>query len=338
LWNEPNLAAEWVPGKAVDPAGYAGMLKAVYPAVKSAHPGAVVLSAPLATTLEGPETRGNMNEIDYWNKLYDAGVKGNFDIASANAYGLDQPPEAPPDPKVLNFRRVELLREIIVKNGDASKPIWFDEYGWNASPESLPPEEKNLWRHVTLQQQADWTVAGIKYARKNWRWAGVISIWYFRQVGDIPPNKAEYYFQMVDPDFVVQPVYDAVKSDSVARYPGPAGGPLPTIANLRPTPTSSAVAQATPTIAPGSSPTAPPAGTPQPTPAATTAPPATPTQAATPTEARTPATAGPTPTVVPPPAATTNSGTLIMYVVGGLLVVGGLAGLGYYFMRSKGTT
>jgi hypothetical protein len=291
LWNEPNLAAEWVQGKAVDPAGYAAMLKAVYPAVKAVHADVAVLSAPMAMTLEGPEKRGNMNEIDYWNKLYDAGVKGNFDIASANGYGLDQPPEAPPDPKVLNFRRVELIRDIMVKNGDANKPIWFDEYGWNASPESLPEEEKNYWRHVTLERQAEWTVAGVRYARKNWPWAGVIAIWYFRQVGDIPPNKAEYYFQMVDPEFVPQPVYNSVKADAAPRYPGPASSPLPTPANLPPTPTG-AVPEATATVT----------------------------------------------TSTPPPADTANNGTLTMYIVGGLLVIGGLAGLGYYFTRSKGTT
>jgi hypothetical protein len=288
LWNEPNLAGEWVPGKAVDPAGYAAMLKAVYPAIKAAHPDVAVLSAPMAMTLEGPETRGNMNEIEYWNKLYGAGVKGNFDIASANGYGLDQPPEAPPDPKVLNFRRVELIRDIMVKNGDADKPIWFDEYGWNASPESLPEEEKNYWRHVTLERQAEWTVAGVRYARKNWPWAGVIAIWYFRQVGDIPPNKAEYYFQMVDPEFVPQPVYNSVKVDATTRYPGPASSPPPTAANPAPTPTGAA----------------PPAATPPPK----------------------------------QPAADADNGALMMYVVGGLLVVGGLAGLGYYFTRSKGTS
>ncbi|MFL5731759.1 MAG: cellulase family glycosylhydrolase, partial [Chloroflexia bacterium] len=257
LWNEPNLSAEWVPGKAVDPSAYAAMLKAVYPTVKDAHPKAIVLSAPMAMTLEGPEKRGNMNDLDYWNKLYDAGVKGSFDIASANGYGLDQPPDAPPDPQVLNFRRAELLRDIMVKHGDSARPIWFDEYGWNASPESLSEEEKNYWRHVTLAQQAQWTVEGVRYARRNWPWAGVISVWYFRQVGDIPPDKAEYYFQMVDPEFVPQPVYNSVKVDAGTRYPGPAASPLPTAVNLPPTPTK-ASDQPTPT------PTSPvPTGTPQ---------------------------------------------------------------------------
>lgn len=312
LWNEPNLAGEWVPGKAVKPAEYAAMLKAVYPAIKAAHPDAVVLSAPMAMTLEGPESRGNMNEIDFWTQMYEAGAKGSFDVASANGYGLDQPPDAAPDPKVLNFRRVELLRDIMVKNGDSATPVWFDEYGWNASPETLSEAEKNYWRHVTPQQQAEWTVQGIEYARKNWPWAGVISIWYFRQVGDIPPDKAEYYFAMVDPDFKPYPVYDAVKTDA-AKYPGPVaqGQTLPTPSNPSPTPAvTSAPAEPTGT-------TVPVQGTDTPAAGEATATPKGPAATASPAT----------------PVAGANTGAVVLYVIGGLLVVGGLAGLGYYFMK-----
>ncbi len=336
IWNEPNLTGEWIPGKAVDPKGYVDMLKTVYPAVKEKHKDAVVLTAPMAMTTEGVKSRGNMNELDYWNGMYDAGVRGNFDIASANGYGLDQPPDAPPDPKVLNFRRVELIRDIMVSNGDAGKPIWFDEYGWNASPDTLSEEEKNFWRHVTPQQQADWTIQGIEYARKHWPWAGVISIWYFRQVGDIPPDKAEYYFAMVNPDFKPQPIYGAVKKDA-ARYtsanPPQVGTPIPSpVFTSTPeppaaTPTTQAV-EVTPTFVPATAPITPTSST------ASTMPAITPTEVASATS--TPAsvitaTATPGPNAV---AGASNSNTML-YVLGGLLVIGGLAGLGYYFMRSK---
>lgn len=319
VWNEPNLAAEWVPGTAVEPAGYAEMMKTVYPAVKQAHPDAVILSAPLAITLEGTSLRGNMNELEYWAGLYENGIKDNFDIASANAYGLDQPPDAPPGPRVLNFRRVELLRAIMEDNDDAGKPIWLNEYAWNASPESLPEEEKNYWRHVTEEQQAEWTVQGIEYAREHWPWAGVISIWYFRQVGDIPPEKAEYYFRMVNPDFTTTPVYDAVKTDA-ARYPGPAQQVSGTPTVGEPTPTTAAAAEPTATTAPGE-------------PTATAA-------ASSPTAAvATPTSAAAVPTSTPESGAVAgeSGGNVMLYVLGGALVVAGLAGLGYYFMRGRGT-
>jgi hypothetical protein len=320
MWNEPNLSAEWVPGKPVDPAGYAELLKAVYPAVKDAHPDAVILSAPMAITLEGPELRGNMNELDYWEGLYEAGVKDYFDIVSANAYGLDQPPEAEPGPDVLNFRRVELLREIVEQQDEDATPIWFNEYAWNASPETLSEEERNYWRHVTPEQQAEWTVAGVEYARNNWPWAGVVNIWYFRQVGDIPPDKAEYYFAMVDPAFIPQPVYNSVKVNA-ANYPGPASQEMPERQYPQPTPTGGP--PPTETLTP------PPAETPGGT---VVTPEVIGTPLTDPTA--TPSAAEPTPTATAtPPVAGADGGTLALYIIGGLLVVGGLVGLGYYFMR-----
>ena len=318
VWNEPNLAAEWVPGQAVEPEGYAEMMKTVYPAVKQEHPDAVILSAPLAITLEGTSLRGNMNELEYWAGLYDNGIKDNFDIASANAYGLDQPPDAPPGERVLNFRRVELLRAIMEDNDDADKPVWLNEYAWNASPESLPEEEKNYWRHVTEEQQAEWTVQGIEYARQNWPWAGVISIWYFRQVGDIPPEKAEYYFRMVNPDFTTTPVYEAVKDDA-AKYPGPAAQVAGTPTVAAPTPTTAAAAEPTATTAAGE-------------PTATSA-------SSSPTaSAATPTTAAAVPTATPEGGAVAGASgnNTLLYVLGGALVIAGLAGLGYYFMRGRG--
>ena len=47
--------------------------------------------------------------------------------------------------------------------------------------------------------------------RENWSWLGVVNIWYFRQVGDVPPDRAAYYFALVDPEFNPRPVYEALR-------------------------------------------------------------------------------------------------------------------------------
>ncbi len=64
---------------------------------------------------------------------------------------------------------------------------------------------------MTEAQQADYTVRGIAWGRAHWRWLGVVNIWYFRQVGDIAPDRAAYYFALVDPEFNARPVYLAVQ-------------------------------------------------------------------------------------------------------------------------------
>lgn len=210
VWNEPNLHGEWLEGTPVNPAEYAEMLKVVYTRAKEVDPSIVILSAPMAMTLENDPGRRNLNELIYIDEMYKAGAKDYFDIMSANGYGLEYPPEAPADANVLNFSRVSLLHDIMVKYGDDNKPVWLNEYGWNASPADMP-EDKLIWRRVTEDQQAKWTVQGIEEARNQWPWLGVVSIWYFRQVGDIAPDQSEYYFAMVDPEFQARPVYDAVK-------------------------------------------------------------------------------------------------------------------------------
>jgi hypothetical protein len=103
-----------------------------------------------------------------------------------------------------------LHREIMERYGDSAKAVWFNEYGWNASPTDMSPE-RLIWQRVSEQQQSDYTLRGIQKARDEWPWAGVFMIWYFRQVGNIPPDDPEYYFRMVDPDFTPRQVYLAVQ-------------------------------------------------------------------------------------------------------------------------------
>jgi hypothetical protein len=220
IWNEPNIFPEWG-NRPVDPAGYAALLEIAYRRAKGANPNVRVLSAPLAITLgEGwaanSEFWRHMNDLDFLDALYKAGAKDYFDILSANAFGLRATPDDPPDPKQLNFQRVTLARQTMEKYGDKNKAIWINEYGWNASPPDFSKDQL-LWGRVTEQQQADYTVRGLQTARANWSWVGVFNIWYFRQVGDITPERADYYFRMVDVDFTPRLVYLRLKE--IATFP-----------------------------------------------------------------------------------------------------------------------
>ena len=209
VWNEPNIYPEWG-NRAVNPAEYVDMLRIVYRAAKAANPELKVLNAPLAITLE---TGGrNLNELDYLDGMYRAGAREYFDICSANAYGLEYPPEDAPTRDKLNFRRVELLREVMRRNGDEGKAVWFNEFGWNASPATMDPD-RLIWRRVTADEQARYTLNAYRYAAENYPWAGVICMWYFRQVGDILPERSDYFFRLINVDFSPTPLYLAIKDN-----------------------------------------------------------------------------------------------------------------------------
>ena len=218
VWNEPNLKEEWPSG--VNANEYVKLLQRANLSAKSVDPNIIILAAPLATNNERLELNGNLNELDYLQAMYYAEARPYFDAMSANAYGKEFPPEDPPSRDKLNFRRVELLRRVMEDNGDFAKAIWFNEYGWNASPEGCcvartPGGEPYPWGRVSLKEQADYTRRGIEYAREHWPWAGVFTIWYLRQVGDIPANSSEFYFGLVNEQFVAGPAYTGVQG--VAR-------------------------------------------------------------------------------------------------------------------------
>jgi hypothetical protein len=224
VWNEPNIFPEWG-NRPVDPAGYVDLLRVAYRRAKEANPNVYVLSAPLAITLgqahPDPGQWISMSDLQFLEGMYEAGAAPYFDIYSANAFGMDRSPYDPPDPNTLNFQRVLLQRRIMERYGDADKAIWFNEYGWNAAPETFAPEHL-VWRRVGEKEQAEYTLQGIALAHQEWPWAGVFNIWYFRQVGNIPPDRADYYFRMVDVDFTPRPLYFAVQDvASEPTTPGP---------------------------------------------------------------------------------------------------------------------
>ena len=226
IWNEPNIYPEWGE-QAVDPEAYTEMLKIAYQRAKEADPNVYVLSAPLALTLGEPHPDlgkwRSMPDGEYLEAMYEAGASDYFDILSANAFGFDLPPDDPPDPSVLNFRRVELQREIMERYEDDGKAIWVNEYGWNAAPEYFS-EEDLVWKRVSEEEQAEYTLQGIELARRDWPWAGVFNIWYFRQTGQqYTPDDAAYYFRMVDVDFTPRRVYDAVQDAAGALSVAPPG-------------------------------------------------------------------------------------------------------------------
>ena len=204
IWNEPNLAHEWG-GAPPQPEEYARLLRVANLAVKSVDEDNVVIAAPMAATLENSPRA--IDELRFLRRIYEAGAGDYLDVQAANAFGL----EAPPDPNVLNFRRVEYVRDLMVEFGLRNKPVWFNEYGWNASPADMNPA-KLVWRRVSEETQAEWTVEGVRYALTHWPWAGVFNLWFFRKpLAALQPDESEYYFRMVEPDFTPRLVYRAVQ-------------------------------------------------------------------------------------------------------------------------------
>ena len=201
IWNEPNVTLEWG-FRPVDAAAYVQLLKVGYARAKEADPDVVVLAGALAPTLEPEGSELALDDLVYLQRMYDAGARGYFDALAVHAYGLKFPPDDPPAPEALNFRRVELARAVMVANGDEAKPIIVTESGWNDSPR---------WtKAVTPGTRIDYTLAGYAWAEQHWPWAAAVCTWAFRYPA--PQRSYGDYFTLVSPGFEIKPIYEAVKA------------------------------------------------------------------------------------------------------------------------------
>jgi hypothetical protein len=200
IWNEPNISLEWG-YRPVDPEGYTDLLRAVYPAAKAANPDVMVLGGALAPTLAPPGDPEGLNDLDYLRRMLAAGAGQVMDGLAAHAYGWQRPPDAPADPDVVNFRRTELLHELLVEAGHPDTPVYVTEGGWNDHPR---------WtKGVQPSQRAAFTLRAYEIAQEEWPWCRAMVIWAFRYPR--PANTYQDYFTFVTTDFVPKPIYYAVQ-------------------------------------------------------------------------------------------------------------------------------
>ncbi|MBL7062744.1 MAG: hypothetical protein ISS49_00865 [Anaerolineae bacterium] len=206
IWNEPNLSFEWG-YRPVDPEGYVELLRAVYSRAHAANPDVVVLAGALAPTLEPEGSAAGLSDLAYLERMYQAGAAPYFDALAVHAYGLTLPPEEPPAPGALNFRRVELLRAGLVAHGDGDKPIYVTEAGWNDHPR---------WAGgVRPAQRIEHTIGAYEWARQHWPWCACINMWAFRYPA--PTHSYQDYYTFVTENFEPKVIYLEVQDYTQAK-------------------------------------------------------------------------------------------------------------------------
>jgi hypothetical protein len=207
VWNEPNTARFWSTGPS--PSAYAALVKAAYPAVKAADPGAPVVMG--ATSL---------NDNAFLQGAYAAGVKGYFDALSTHPYTCDAPDVIKRDASghisKYSFAGYRELRDTMLANGD-DKPIWLTEFGWSTSTQGCALSEAT---------QADYVTRAFKFVEQD-PYVQVALVYNLRNNfydGDADTTEARY--GLMRTDFSPKPSYAAFKAYATGS---------PSSANLAPT-------------------------------------------------------------------------------------------------------
>jgi len=203
VWNEPNLSHFWPSG--VSASDYTGMLRAAYPAIKSADPSSTVVLGGLSR-----------NDYPFLEKLYAAGAGPFFDVASVHPYTGDDPEKCWNEPgssrKALDaFCGLEEVHATMAAHGDGNKAVWATEFGWSTYSGG-----------VSEAQQAEYLTKGFRKL-ESYPWV-TKAFWYgFRNVfwSHDNPGDWEADLGLVRTDYTPKPALLALKAYATAQAAGP---------------------------------------------------------------------------------------------------------------------
>jgi hypothetical protein len=217
VWNEVNLAREWGerPINRQQAADYVRLLRLAYAAAKAADPGITVVTAGLSPTGWNDDTARPDDVYLQW--LYEAGMKGHYDVLGAHGNTQAPAPELaigawngcagqPCTHGSFYFRRIEQLREIMVRHGEANKQVWLLEFGWTS--DRLHPSY--AWYAISEEQKGENLVKAFQYARQHWSpWIGAMFVWTLPDPA-WTREREEAWWAIADPDGTPRAAFHAL--------------------------------------------------------------------------------------------------------------------------------
>jgi hypothetical protein len=204
VWNEPNHPDFLKGGDQVSQ--YAELLRAAYPAAKSANPGPRILGGSLANS-----------DFAFTDALLDRGVRHHYDAWSIHPYSEDRSPLDPgPDAYVKNsfIRGIPAVRRTLIEHG-AAAPLWLTEFGWSTcNVRGTPQAYRNC---VSEGTQADYLQQAYRQMRQ-WDYVSV-GVWFNAQDTTSDPSDKSRNFGLRRFDGSPKPAFYAFRNSAIR--PGP---------------------------------------------------------------------------------------------------------------------
>jgi hypothetical protein len=220
IWNEEDDSLWWASGP--DPVAYTALLKAAYPAIKSADPSATVVLGGLTG-----------NDYDFLSQLYAHGAKGSFDAVGVHTDSICStvsPYEilrnGRTDRRINRwaFLGYRTVHEVMQANGDGG-PIWMTELGWSTSTQVCNAGAStgrkaggvSLQTQATFLSQAYHCLAQDPYVK--------VGIWFGLQDTE-PFDSPRGSYGLLGPDLSPKPAFGALAdySHNGDRLTEPCGG------------------------------------------------------------------------------------------------------------------
>jgi hypothetical protein len=194
VWNEPNW--DNFRGNAT---GYTEFLKKAYVRAKQADPQSFILSGDLLNVTDS---------VSYLTKMYDNGAQGFMDAIAIHPYCY---PASPLEPNRgldgQSFWELPLVRDLMVKRGDASKKVWVTEFGYTTPGGSFQVGDGQT---VTEQDQATYLTETLQLG-STWDWLERVYVYEWMDSGQ---DWGQYGLvrQRYNPPYETKPSLDSVRN------------------------------------------------------------------------------------------------------------------------------
>jgi hypothetical protein len=180
IWNEPNNShyLQVLPGQ--DPATvYTDLAKTIYTSVKAVSPGTTVVAGSLAES-----------DTNFLQALYDDGIRTYSDAISIHPYNIrfsdpfqywaDPSVPFPNDPEESLATGVPAIHQVMINNGDGSKPLWLTEFGFSAcDPNYLCLDEQTAGQYLSdaLNMIRGWSYVQVAMVHQGWDFSSNMNSW-----------------------------------------------------------------------------------------------------------------------------------------------------------------
>ncbi|HYI13889.1 MAG TPA: hypothetical protein VEX37_00755 [Thermomicrobiales bacterium] len=221
IWNEQNMAYEMHGEVRVE--DYFELLKAGHTGIRASDPDAKVVFGGLTPTGVTDPTIA-IDDAMYLEQIYqyrDGEVRQYFDILGVHLISTHNAPddtwpdnigehEGWNDHPSFFFRRGEELREIMVANGDADKPVWITEFGWTTENQEAGRE---YGVNNTEEEVAQYLTRALEIATTEWGdWTTGAFVWNLNWATIVEPEHHIYPSSALREDWSPRPAYEAMKA------------------------------------------------------------------------------------------------------------------------------
>ncbi len=113
---------------------------------------------------------GQFNDLEYLQKLYDAGARELIPVISLRLSGISgMPIDEPGAENSKVFRHYESVRSVMIENGHEGGTIWITGFSWPANPADMPLSENDDVNTSALgaEKQALWFAQAYQLVRSQ---------------------------------------------------------------------------------------------------------------------------------------------------------------------------